>query len=255
MSILNNAPVTMSILNEGSGTHFLMFLQHMVKQDQMLYLPEDTPIHSEANDYNNRWDTWTHGRSFSFQTPGDAQRNITLGGTSWNDKNNTETTEERLAYFDSIIEEHGAIHFGPIHHYPVWLEAYFSNITVLFYLGETEETSKRCYNLFEIKNGFVPKYNPTLGQITRSVVKNNVPECTVDYNDLYIKNDREAVRTFINYTLSITITEEKLDKLQYWIDLYTTRNNKLLAKYLCLEADHTVIELDRNRYWPSVGKK
>jgi len=224
-----NAPVTMSIITEGAGTHFLMFLQHMIDTGTKHYGVESTPIHSDRNDYRNRWDKWTDG--LTFRTPqwfGQTDLNIKLGGTSWNDRNNSETTEERLEYFDNIIAEHGGIHFNVIHYYPAWLEEHFSNINILFYLGETAETSRRCYNLFEIKNGHVPEYNPQLGEQTRIAVQKNPPICTVDYDDLYIKNDRESVRKFINFTLSTRVTEAQLDLLQYWIDLYTTRNNELL---------------------------
>lgn len=227
-----NAPVTMSIITEGAGTHFLMFLQHMIDTESRYYGVEldQTPIYSNHDDFkNNRWDTWTQGSAF--RTPqwfGQTNNNIKLGGTSWNDLNNTETTEERLKYFNSIIAKHGGIHFGVIHYYPTWLEEHFSNINILFYLGETAETSRRCYNLFEIKNGHVPDYNPQLGEQTRIAVQKNSPICTVDYDDLYIKNDKEAVRKFMNFTLSTRVTEAQLGILQYWIDLYTTRNNELL---------------------------
>tara|TARA_B110001454_G_C12614468_1_gene390142 strand:+ start:178 stop:882 length:705 start_codon:yes stop_codon:yes gene_type:complete len=230
---MNNAPVTMSIITEGAGTHFLMFLQHMMLSGDE---PEvhQTPVHSEKNDLTsfNRWDTWTHG--LSFQTPRDTKRNIRLGGTSWNDKNNTETTEERLAYFDSVIEEHGGIHFGVIHSYPTWLEEHFNNIGILFHLDLTEETSKRCYNLFEIKNGHVPEYDSAQWLNNKTAVQKNQPLCAVGYDDLYTFCYRESVRKFINFTLSTRVnpyrvTDNQLDTLQYWIDLYTTKNDNLLA--------------------------
>jgi len=96
---MNNAPVTMSIITEGAGTHFLMFLQHMIMSEQEYKLGQ-TPIHSTKQDFKNRWDTWTHG--LEFNTPGPAKKNITLGGTSWNDQYNIETTYNSKGWSNTL---------------------------------------------------------------------------------------------------------------------------------------------------------
>ena len=223
---MNKAPVTMSIITEGAGTHFLMFLQHLVLSNYS-YKEDDTPVHSTMPDMGNRWDTWTNG--LKFHTPGPALKNIKLGGTSWNDRYNPTTTEERLAYFDDIIAEHGAIHFGVIHSYPTWLEEHFSNINIIFHLNQTEDTAKRCYRLFKIKNGHVPDYDPAQQINNKIAVQKNLPHCTIEADDLYTFCYRETVRKFINFTLSTKITDAQLDTLQYWIDLYTARNEQLLV--------------------------
>ena len=226
-----DAPVTMSIITEGAGTHFLIFLQHMIITGSKHYGVESTPLHS-----NNRWDKWSHGLEFQIrgtipgQSGGIMKRNIKLSKTWWNVPGK-ESTEERLEYFNDIIVKHGAIHFGMIHHYPTWLEEHFSNINILFYVGETAEVSKKCWNLSKMKNGSTREFDPQLGDHTRIAVQKNPPICTVDYDDLYTKNDRESVRKFINFTLSIRATEAQLDLLQYWIDLYTAKNDKLLLNY------------------------
>lgn len=225
---MNNAPVTMSIITEGAGTHFLMFLQHMIMSEQEYKLGQ-TPIHSTKQDFKNRWDTWTHG--LEFNTPGPAKKNITLGGTSWNDQYNIETTEERLKYFDDIIAKDGAIHFGVIHSYPTWLEDHFSNINIIFHLGSTDEMAKKFYRLFQIKNGHVPDYDPDQWTNNNKAVRKNLPLCTIEADDLYTFCYRETVRKFINFTLSTTISEAQLDTLQYWIDLYSTRNDELLSNF------------------------
>ena len=246
--MVSNVPVTMSIVTEGAGLHFMMFLQHLVLKDTT-YDVDNTPLYSTTDQYTNRWDNWTMYMDAEDYTPASSfglqlqtsgpMRNITLPGTSWEDRNKDETYEERVKYLNSIAEKDGGIHYGTIHYYPKWIEKHFSNINVIFYLGESDETVKRCYNLFKIKNGFVPEFDHVLGRNNRDVLepdfdfKNNnfkKPKFTVSYEDLFIKNKREAVRSFINFTLSTQVSEKKLDQLQHWINLYTSRNDELLVE-------------------------
>ena len=238
--MVSNVPVTMSIVTEGAGLHFLMFLQHLVLKD-VNYDVDNTPLYSTVDEYTNRWDHWTRYMGAEDNQPANEfglqlettgpKRNISLPGTSWNDRKTEETKEERIEYLNSIAEKDGGIHYGTIHYYPKWIEEYYSNINVIFYLGENYKTNKRCYDLFQIKNGFVPPL--PLADSGDSFNNNNIEkqQFTVSYEDLFIKNKREAVRGFINFTLSTKVTETQLDKLQHWINLYTSRNDELLVEF------------------------
>ena len=234
-----DAPVTMTIIPDGTDFYFLTFLQHMIIYNTK-YNPQDTPLKKEELTWGG-WTSDTFGHKLHYPSPIESNisfdwesnperkttTNVSIKQT-WEEWSKSDEAKQRLEYFKSVIAEEGSLNFGRIYHYPVWIDQHFSNININFYLHESKEISERNYYILGQTSGKVSAFLPDYSDNTREAVKKHKPECMIDYIKFFIENDREAVRNFLNYTLSTTTTEAQLDNSQYWVDLYTNQNDIIL---------------------------